>query len=200
MDMNHKRKFFDRHAKNWDRKNHLGDPMKLRELVSTFKIKKGAKVLDIGCGTGVLLSHLSKNVGEDGKLFALDFSLKMLKMAKQKNIAKNITYINADARDLPLADSSFDYITCFATFPHLDKKQKSLKEMRRVLKTKGKVFISHFGSREEINAFHKRSSKAISGDILPTKKNMKKMMEKAAFENINIIDQSSLYLAYGEKK
>jgi len=174
--------------------------MKLKELVSIFKIKKGAKVLDIGCGTGVLLPYLSKNVGENGRVFALDFCWEMIKKAKRKKIAKNVFYINADTNDLPLAGDSFDYIICFATFPHLDKKLKSLKEMQRVLKPRGKVFISHLASRNEINAFHKRSSKVVSNDILPTEKNMRRMMTKAGFKNTKVIDKPSFYLAYGEKR
>lgn len=200
MDMNHKRKFFDSHAKEWDRKNHLGNLQKLKELVSIFKIKKGANVLDIGCGTGVLLPYLSKNVGKNGKLFALDFCWEMIKKAKGKRIGKNLLYVNANAEDLPLAEDAFDYIICFATFPHLNKKLKSLKEMQRVLKPKGKVFISHLASRNEINAFHKRSSKVVSNDTLPTEKNMRRMMIKAGFKNTKVIDQPSFYLAYGEKR
>lgn len=197
--MNQKQIFFNFHAKNWDQKHNFGDKEQIEELVTKFKIQEGAKVLDIGCGVGVLLSRLSGSVGKNGSIFALDFSLEMLKQAKQKRIAKNIIYINADAEKLPFKSNSFNYITCFATFPHLDQQQKSLEEMARALKPKGKLFISHLASREGINAFHKQGNKIFADDSLPEDENMKKMMKKVGFKKIGIINQPSLYLAYGEK-
>ncbi len=197
--MNHKRKFFDSRARQWDKKQHLGDPDRIKSIVSAFKIRKGAKILDIGCGTGVLLPHLLRSVGTGGRVFGLDFSLAMLKKAKQKTSSRKAVSVNADARSLPFREGSFDRITCFATFPHLDEKKRCLKEMTRTLKIKGKLFIFHLSDRRGVNAFHQNSAKVIAHDLLPQEKIMKKMMKQAGLKNIKIVDKPWLYLANGEK-
>ena len=197
--MNHKRKFFDCHAKGWDQQHSPENEREIQKLVSKLNIEKGSRILDIGCGTGALLPHLAKNMGKNGKLFALDFSLEMLTKAKQKKIAKNIAYINADAQYLPFKENCFDYVTCFATFPHIDDQQKSLLEMARTLKSKGKVFVLHLSSREKINAFHSKLDKSVARDFLPNKRNMRQMMLKADFKDINITNKPNLYLASGVK-
>ena len=64
-------------------------------------MKKGATVLDLGCGTGYLTKVLSEQVGPEGKVVAVDSDGERLKIAWEKHSADNIEYIQADDKTFP---------------------------------------------------------------------------------------------------
>ena len=64
-------------------------------------MKKGATVLDLGCGTGYLTKVLSEQVGPEGKVVAVDSDGERLKIAWEKHSADNIEYIQADDNTFP---------------------------------------------------------------------------------------------------
>ena len=74
--MKKKKEFFDQLADTWEDQSF---PLEIRkrvaELVVAFGIKKGARVLDVGTGTGILHPYLLEAVGKSGKVFAFDYSL-----------------------------------------------------------------------------------------------------------------------------
>ena len=194
-----KKKYFDQHAHKWDELYYQTEPARLKDLIKRFQIKKGDWVLDAGTGTGILLPYLSKLTGKEGKLFALDFSKEMLSAARSKLPHSKIEFINSDVEDMPFEDENFDRVICFACFPHFGNKLKSLKEMSRVLKKGGKLFIAHLLSSQEIKEHHFSAGEEVRNDVLPEKSVMIKMMKQSKFKNIQIVDQKSLYLAQGEK-
>jgi ubiquinone/menaquinone biosynthesis C-methylase UbiE len=194
-----KKKYFDHHAHKWDELYYQSEPTQLTDLIKRFQIRKGDWVLDVGTGTGILLPYLSKLTGNEGKLFALDFSTEMLSVARSKLPHSGIEFINSDVGNMPFEDEIFDRLICFACFPHFGNKLKSLKEMSRVLKNGGKLFIAHLLSSQEIKDHHFSAGEEVKDDVLPEKSAMIKMMDESKFKNIEIVDQPSLYLAHGEK-
>ena len=194
-----KKEFFNHHARKWDELYYQNEPAELKELIKRFQIRKGDWILDVGTGTGILLPYLSRLTGEEGKLFALDYSSEMLSVAESKLPHKGIEFINSNVENMPFDDEIFDRVICFACFPHFGNKLKSLKEMSRVLKKGGKLFIAHLLSSQEIKEHHSGAGEEIKDDVLPEKSAMIKMMTELKFKNIQIVDQPSLYLAQGEK-
>ena len=77
--------YFDKAADTWDEK-FLTPKLSsfLEKFVPQFGITSGQHVLDIGTGTGVLVPYLSKAVGPEGSVVALDFSEKMVNQCKTK--------------------------------------------------------------------------------------------------------------------
>jgi ubiquinone/menaquinone biosynthesis C-methylase UbiE len=194
-----KKKYFDHHAHKWDELYYQNEPTQLTDLIKRFQIRKGDWVLDVGTGTGILLPYLSKLTGKEGKLFALDFSSEMLSVARSKLPHSGIEFVNSDVENMPFEEEIFDRLICFACFPHFGNKLKSLKEMSRVLKKGGKLFIAHLLSSQEIKDHHFSAGEEVKDDVLPEKSAMIKMMDESKFKNIEIVDQPSLYLAHGEK-
>ncbi|MCK4473176.1 MAG: methyltransferase domain-containing protein, partial [Anaerolineae bacterium] len=99
--MNH-REYFDRAAANWDALEVEETYVRLREIVAGLDIAPGATVLDVGCGTGVLLPLLHESMNGDGRVVALDLSGEMLKRARGKG--QPAVYVQGDAQSLPLPE------------------------------------------------------------------------------------------------
>lgn len=97
-------------------------------------------MLDVGCGTGNLLSKVIQQY-EDVKVSGIDFSPKMLNIAAE-NLGDYAELRLGDAEDLPWPDNSFDLLVCNSSFHHYPEPLKVLMEMRRVLKSNGRVIIA----------------------------------------------------------
>lgn len=90
-------------------------------------------ILEIGCGNGLFLKRLIDNLDNSNRIFRIDYSLRMLKIAKNQKITN---LLNADASCLPFKTKSLDYIFLVNTFSSLPKPLllHILKEIERVLK------------------------------------------------------------------
>jgi SAM-dependent methyltransferase len=93
---------------------------------------EGPRLLDVGCGTGHQLLHW-RTLGYD--VAGIDGSAEMLKHAQANNPGAEI--VEADARELPFADGSFDYVTSIEVLRYLPDAQPSIDEMARVLRPGG---------------------------------------------------------------
>lgn len=187
-----KQAFFDAHAQNWNEHNY---PPRVKnripDMIRAFKIKPGSRVLDAGCGQGVLIPYLRSEVGDSGHIIALDSSAEMLKGASAKDCGRT-TVIKATAEDIPLIDDYLDTIICFSAFPHFSDKEKAASEFFRILRPGGVAFIAHFGSRDEINAHHSRHV-AVAGDHLPCPAGMNKIFTSAGFAKTNLEERPGWY-------
>ena len=78
------------------------------DLINMLSLKKGSKVLDLGCGIGNITKLLSDKVGLEGKVVAVDPDGERLKIAREKYSASNIEYIQADDKTFP--EDQYDVI------------------------------------------------------------------------------------------
>ena len=94
-------------------------------------IDQGEAVLDIGCGSGVEAIFTAMITGPSGKVVGIDLTPEMLKRAKE-NLAltelKNITFEEAGADNLPVADQDFDVVISNGTFNLVTDKPKALSD------------------------------------------------------------------------
>jgi ubiquinone/menaquinone biosynthesis C-methylase UbiE len=97
-----------------------------------------ASVLDIGCGTGELLSHLT----EWGpiQLAGLDIAPNMISAARKK-LGPEPNLRVGDAESLPWKSASFELVLCTNSFHHYPDSGKALAEMKRVLKRNGHLIL-----------------------------------------------------------
>ena len=112
-------------------------------------------ILDIGCGNGRNSLHLT-SLARGFKVIAIDFSVKMLRIAKnktqQQKLDRNIEFILGDIARLPLSTSSIDNAIYVATLHHLPSvglRLQSLKDLARCLKPGGRMFISVWDFEQE---------------------------------------------------
>ncbi len=94
-------------------------------------ISEGDRVLDVGCGTGVLARTVADQLGPGGRVSGVDISEEMLAVARQ--IRPDIDWHRGDAGSLPFGDGEFDAVVSQFTLMFVPDPVTALKEMRRVL-------------------------------------------------------------------
>ena len=100
---------------------------------------EGKQVLDAGCGTGFGTAILSER--RPARLVGVDISEEAVERAG--DLAPRADELRqADVRELPFADSTFDVVVCFEVIEHIDRQDEALDELRRVLRPTGCLLIS----------------------------------------------------------
>lgn len=106
----------------------------------------GERVLDVGCGTGVLLPSLAERVAPGGAVLGLDHSAGFLQQARQRianhDVGDLIDVVEGDANGLPFADASFDAVHAERLLMHLDEPDIAIREMVRVSRSGGRVLAA----------------------------------------------------------
>jgi demethylmenaquinone methyltransferase/2-methoxy-6-polyprenyl-1,4-benzoquinol methylase len=135
-----------------------------KKLVDSAGLKEGEHVLDACCGTGTLTSLLAERVGKSGTVTGIDISYRLLEIASKKaNKALPLSFRQASCIDIPFSDNHFDKIFISFGLHEIAEadRQKSLKEINRVLKFKGSLFIMEYNlprmtlSRFIVKSFHR---------------------------------------------
>jgi len=171
--------FFNSHADKWDEINiYKESPENFRKVVSRLKIGSASSVVDLGCGTGVFIPYLLEVVGDEGRVYAVDSSDKMIEKVKEKFNVKNVVPVVGDAENLSIVCNNIDAVLCFSVFPHFDDRKRAVAEIAKVLKPKGRLVIAHFSSRDEINAFHASLEPPICNHYLPDDKELAPILSK----------------------
>lgn len=148
------RKMFDQIAPRYDLLNHVlsmnVDRMWWSRTARAFShilSRSDVRVLDLCAGTGdmsVALHATAARMNGNAAICALDFSHPMLQHGLEKYRAKKIQPLEADALQLPLADSSMDLVVSAFGFRNLANYDAGLREIFRVLKPGGEAGILDF--------------------------------------------------------
>lgn len=121
-------------------------------VVEGAALAPGLHVLDLASGTGEPALSISAAVAPSGCVVATDLVREMLQVAQEFAAARgirNIEFQTADAEQLPFSGQQFDRITSRFGIMFIPDIEKSLREMRRVLKPHGRVSFVTWGPIEE---------------------------------------------------
>ena len=117
-----------------------------QSIVDLLELNPGDRVLDLGCGTGVLTRLIADRLdaGSGGMAIGIDAASKMIRVAQKKRQTENCRFEVVAAENLPYPDSTFQAVVSSLFFHHLplDLKKRALQESWRVLTPKGKLVIA----------------------------------------------------------
>jgi ubiquinone/menaquinone biosynthesis C-methylase UbiE len=106
-------------------------------------LRSGDRVLDVGCGTGVVTRDLAQRVGHEGHVVGIDPSTRLIEEAARRieknDLKERIEFRCADGAALPFPDGSFDLVVASAVFGHIPNGPEVLAEMVRVARPAGTV-------------------------------------------------------------
>ena len=159
------RDFFDERAEAWD--DHADDDLAfVRTLFEKVGIKKGDRVLDLACGTGVVTGLLHELSG--APVLGIDIAPKMIEVAKRKYEGKD--YASFLAMDfLDYEGEPFDAIVIYNAYPHFVDVDALVHKLSACLKEGGRAAIIHSAGRKALEKHHHGLSHSISRNLLPVK-------------------------------
>lgn len=106
-----------------------------------FDPEPGARVLDLGCGTGASTSELAERVDPVGGVHGLDLSPEQVGMASRKPALSAAAFVVGDAANLPYRDGVFDGVASVGSLQHVPDVGSALAEAHRVTAPGGHLFV-----------------------------------------------------------
>jgi len=120
----------------------IGRPV-AEDLIEAATLRKGERVLDVACGTGVVVRLAAERVGDTGSVTGLDVDAQMLGVARSAAPASaSIEWHEATAEAMPYEDGRFDVVLCQMGLQFMANRLAVLREVRRVLAPGGRVALN----------------------------------------------------------
>ncbi len=133
---------------DWLFKSFFEDEDSVRiPMIELLEIKPGARVLEVGCGSGKDSQHIIRTLQQQGELYVQDISSRMVSLTRRRLEGSNgpIEYLLSNAAYLPFADAYFDAVFHFGGINTFGEIKKALREMTRVVRSGGKVVVGDEG-------------------------------------------------------
>lgn len=189
-----KAEFFDHHVGQFrDRPFTPAEEATLAWLEARWAVQPGMRVIEPGCGAGRLTARVVDSVGPDGRIIAFDPSRKMMEAHRGLVSAPQVERHVATAEQLTLAQQWADRVICFRVFPHFDDKLRALTNLASAMTPKGKLFVAHLHSREELARLHADAGQAVREDRIPPDEQMSTLFMQAGMVVDEIADGPGRY-------
>lgn len=121
-----------------------------RQTVERLRLAPGERVLDVCCGSGASAIPAAETVGSAGSVVGVDLAENLLELARSKAKQRgleNIEFRSGDMTQLPFEEGSFDVVVCVFGIFFVPDMEAALRELKRVLRTGGKLAITTWGPR-----------------------------------------------------
>lgn len=191
MDIEKIKSFFDMHAPLWDEHQQRNEAV-IELILDKSEVKKGVSVLDVACGTGVLIGDYLKRGA--ASVTGIDISPEMIRLAGEKY--PDVKFICDDVQRYDFKES-FDVIMIYNAFPHFNEPEKLFENLAARLNAGGRLTVAHGMSEEALKKHHSGAAKEVSA-ALPCKENLAKLMSAYLDVDIMISDEEK-YIVSGYK-
>ena len=119
-------------------------------LLRFAALRRGERVLDVACGTGLVTFRAAAAVGAEGAVTATDISEEMVQRVSELATTRGVATVTAqrmDAEEQRFPDAHFDVVLCALGLMYVTDAGRTLSEMHRVLVPGGRVALAVWGAR-----------------------------------------------------
>lgn len=155
--------FFDAQAPQWDAEM-ICDEQIIAKILDGAKMQAGQRVLDVACGTGVMIPHyLARGAAH---VTAIDISPEMAKIAGEKFAGdERVTVLRGDVEETVFPEP-FDTIVVYNAFPHFPDPEHLVTCLSGLLVRGGTLTVAHGMSRAKIDAHHSGTAHKVSVGLM----------------------------------
>lgn len=186
--------FFDRCAPTWDAEMIRSDE-KIHTILENANVREGARVLDVACGTGVLIpDYLERKVGS---VTGVDISAEMLKIARRKFEQHNVRFLCADVETADVG-RDYDAIVVYNAFPHFPQPERLIARLSGLLGPDGVLTVAHGMSRERIDSHHRGAACTVSLGLMEAEE-LAKIFHRY-LDVTTVISNEDMYQVAGKRR
>ena len=185
--------FFDHLAPDWDAELIRNDEV-INIILDNAGVAAGKDVLDVACGTGVLIpDYLKRNVRS---VTGIDISPKMAELALAKFPQEQVTILCGDVEKADF-EKKFDCILVYNAFPHFPDPNRLIRILSGLLRPGGRLTVAHGMSREKIDAHHHGTASHVSNGLMRAE-DLSAIFERELTVS-TVISNDRMYQVVGEK-
>lgn len=158
--MNKVAQYFDERADEWEASGSCERNRVQGAVLSLACVQEGDRVLDLGCGTGVMIPlYLEAKVAS---ATGVDLSTRMVAYAREKFQGVDaVDFIAADALDLD-EKHPYDAVVIYNAYPHFMDKPALVEKVYRLLKPGKRFVVAHGKGKDDINRHHQAVAARVS--------------------------------------
>jgi ubiquinone/menaquinone biosynthesis C-methylase UbiE len=168
---------------------------KIARIIDAAGVRPGMRILQPGCGTGRLTVMLADLVGPTGLVVAPDISPEMVAACSRRIEGRpNVRLLNTAIEDLEDDRDGFDLVICHNVYPHFDNKREVTKKLASLLRSTGRIVVSHLMNSAWINDMHRKTDPAVVNDLIPEAEEMERIFSAAGLRIDLVQDDEQGYL------
>jgi demethylmenaquinone methyltransferase/2-methoxy-6-polyprenyl-1,4-benzoquinol methylase len=196
-----KRTYFEELAPRWDL---LPGPPDAEARVERFLggvlPPNCRRILDVGCGTGILVEPILRTAPSIALLVELDYAHAMLVENRRKRQAEvQVAYVCSDTLSPPLADGAFDAALCFNVLPHVNPLEPALRALLSTLRPGGWLAVGHMMSSGLLNEMHASIGGPVGEDRLLAADKLAGLIRGLGTRIVRAEEREDGYLVLAEK-
>lgn len=171
-----------------------------QDIVQRAALRGGDRILDVGCGTGIVSRHAYKSLGESSHITGVDVNEMVIKKAREICLPNDIPieWKQCNVETLPFSDAAFNVVLCQQGLQYFPDQSRALTEINRVLVSEGRIVFSVWRSLEYFpfySALHRALEQYVSEEAasilssaftLGDSIQLRGLFESAGFKNIDI--------------
>jgi demethylmenaquinone methyltransferase/2-methoxy-6-polyprenyl-1,4-benzoquinol methylase len=195
-----RRNFFNERAEQWldmwyrdeETGTYTRYEKEFRRLFSITGLAEGEQVMDVGCGSGVLVPYILDAIGSGGLLLEVDYAEEMIEVNRKLHADSRVRFCACSIDRLDPEPGVYDKVICFSCFPHFEDKTAALQVMYKALKPGGRLVVAHFDSSRDLNDHH-RKHESVRHDMLPAESEMRGLLAHAGMDIEDFTDEPGFY-------